>query len=175
MNVFDSKNVELNEETNACEKKETEMKNVVEELNAPEMQEFAEDMTDIRNQTIPQVRDGDDTDYEDDIPTIAVDTHEAYARQGRNKEYYRDPTYAAVRKRYKVVRPANGYSQPKTYVGTLDNRIEKRYNNGIPVYTGRKSKQYETIGIIIRLLDLAGFELAERLVLRDKETGEVLK
>ena len=45
----------------------------------------------------------------------------------------------------------------------------------VPIHTRRKSKRYETIGLIMRIVDLAGFELADRIVLRDKVTGEILK
>lgn len=173
MNIFDNGAAKVdnttmitpeNEKVETTEKETETMMNPIEELNAPEMQDFAKDMIDIRNQAGEYLTEANE----------AIDTHEAYARQGRNHEYYRDPTYTAVRRnedrpRYRVAPPANGYSQPRTYYEKLP------YNNGIPVYTGRKSRQYETVGVIIRLLDLAGFELAERLVLRDKETGEVLR
>ena len=54
--------------------------------------------------------------------------------------------------------------------------VVRQYNNdGIPVYTGRKSRQFETVGCVIRMLDLAGFKLGDRLVLIDKETGEVYR
>lgn len=45
----------------------------------------------------------------------------------------------------------------------------------VPIHTRRKSKRYETIGLIMRIVDLAGFELVDRIVLRDKVTGEILK
>ena len=59
-----------------------------------------------------------------------------------------------------------------------NNRIERRNQRpyvDVPIHTRRKSKRYETIGLIMRIVDLAGFELADRIVLRDKVTGEILK
>lgn len=142
-----------------------------------------------------------------------IDQHEAYARQGRNQEYYRDPTYHKVRRNYEgrgrypwgnanggntYQRPryndvyarnntsqdsgdqTDGYSEQTKYY-TEDRRetgrdVVRQYNNdGIPVYTGRKSRQFETVGCVIRMLDLAGFKLGDRLVLIDKETGEVYR
>lgn len=161
--------------------------------------------------------------FDEETDQGIIDQHEAYARQGRNQEYYRDPTYHKVRRNYEGrgrypwgdrngsyggngayqrpryndvyakdnTRPdgvientaASGESEysdrPKYYT---DDRREtgrdvaaRTYNDGIPVYTGRKSRQYETVGAIIRILDLAGFKLGDRLVLIDKETGEVLR
>lgn len=140
-----------------------------------------------------------------------IDQHEAYARQGRNQEYYRDPTYHKVRRNYEgrgrypwgnsngnyrprynnvyardnsnpdsIDQAAPGYSEQTKYY-TEDRRetgrdVVRQYNNdGIPVYTGRKSRQFETVGCVIRMLDLAGFKLGDRLVLIDKETGEVYR
>lgn len=82
---------------------------------------------------------------------------EDYAdRKHRNSEYYKDPTYHGAKHR------DNGYfKRPK--------------NNSAPVYFSSRSRRYELIGVITRICDLAGFELAERIVLRDKETGEVLR
>ena len=168
--------------------------------------------------------------FDEETDQGIIDQHEAYARQGRNQEYYRDPTYHNVRRNYEnreyydkgnrgrypygdrngsyggngaYQRPRyndvyakdntrpdgvientatsgeSGYSdRPKYY--TDDRRetgrdVARTYNDGIPVYTGRKSRQYETVGAIIRILDLAGFKLGDRLVLIDKETGEVLR
>ena len=45
----------------------------------------------------------------------------------------------------------------------------------VPAYKSKKSRRFETIGLITRICDLAGFELAERVVLKDKETGEILR
>lgn len=59
-----------------------------------------------------------------------------------------------------------------------NNRLERRNPRpyvDVPIHTRRKSKRYETIGLIMRIVDLAGFELADRIVLRDKVTGEILK
>lgn len=85
--------------------------------------------------------------------------YEYAARNYRNKEYYKDPTHHNVANK-------DGYSgRPRDY----------HKSDSAPVYIPRRSKRYEVIGMIMRLVDLAGFELAERVVLRDKVTGEVLK
>lgn len=157
--------------------------------------------------------------FDEESDKGVIDKHEAYARQGRNQEYYKDPTYHNVRRNYEnreyygkgargrylwgnhngnsgntYQRPRYndvyardnthleenaGYSeqQPKYYI---DEHIETGRDvtepySGIPVYTGRKSRQFETVGCVIRMLDLAGFKLGSRLVLIDKETGEVLR
>lgn len=89
-----------------------------------------------------------------------LDKHEYADRKGMNQEYYPDPTYHTVKRR-------NGYFR--------NNGQQQKPHNSAPVYFSTRSKRYELIGIITRLCDLAGFELAERIVLRDKETGEVLR
>ena len=77
--------------------------------------------------------------------TAVKDKHGYAESKGRNHEYYKDPTYISA------------------------------VNKSVPVYKSRRSRRYETIGLIMHICDLAGFELAERVVLRDKKTGEVLK
>ena len=103
--------------------------------------------------------------FDEETDQGIIDQHEAYARQGRNQEYYRDPTYHQVRRTYE--HPRDGYSdrrysrpryndvyardnttdnpryseQPPKYY-TEDRReigrdVARQYNNdGIPVYTG---------------------------------------
>lgn len=95
------------------------------------------------------------------MPTEKLDKYEYADRRGMNQEFYQDPTYHTAKNRNGYFR--NGYQQ------------RSRNSNGTPVYFSTRSKRYELIGIITRLCDLAGFELAERIVLRDKETGEVLR
>lgn len=82
--------------------------------------------------------------------------YEYASRNHRNKEYYHDPTH------HRAVN-SDKYSD------------RSRKSNSAPVHISRKSKRYELIGMIMRLVDLAGFELAERVVLKDKKTGKVLK
>lgn len=82
--------------------------------------------------------------------------YEYAVKNYRNKEFYPDPTH------HRVVR-RSGYSG------------KDRNKDTAPVYISRKSRRYEVIGTIMRICDLAGFELAERVVLKDKATGEVLK
>lgn len=97
---------------------------------------------------------GTATDYEmpanNYVTATTPDKHDYAENKGRNQEFYKDPTYISAAKRpYR--------------------------NKDVPVYSKRHSRRYETIGLIMRICDLAGFELAERVVLRDKATGEVLK
>lgn len=109
--------------------------------------------------------DGDGYSYgvdlakKDDMCSYGRDnlSKEDYAdRKHRNSEFYKDPTYHGAKHR------DNGYfKRPK--------------NNSAPVYFSSRSRRYELIGVITRICELAGFELAERIVLRDKETGEVLR
>lgn len=101
-----------------------------------------------------------ETDY---IPnSTGYDKHDYAESKGRNQEFYPDPTHVEVRRRM----DDNGY--PKRYQN-------HRRSGGIPAYYSTKSKRHELIGVITRICEIAGFELAERIVLRDKTTGEVLK
>ena len=95
----------------------------------------------------------------DNKTTLSRDDY-AYSR-GRNREYYPDPTYHQAKR---------GYYQNPNYVPR-----EKSTEKAVPYYIPRHSRRHETIGLIMRICELAGFELAERVVLRDKETGEVLR
>lgn len=213
MNVFDENNEvvfsteEIKNETRAAAKLEDEVSDqidisddVIEETN----DEAAED-----SQTF--VDSSSAYGYFDNASDKGIiDQHESYARQGRNQEYYRDPTYHKVRRNYEnngYYNKENGYiiHHNKQYYGGRNYRPryndvyarntqnsgdqtdgyseqqsnyysdDRRSNDSIPVYTGRKSRQFETVGCIIRMLDLAGFKLGNRLVLIDKETGEVFK
>lgn len=78
-------------------------------------------------------------------------------KHGRNQEYYRDPTYHSAKKRMDI-----------------SGKKKKDYTSA-PVYVSRKSRRYETIGLIMRIVDLAGFELVDRIRLKDKTTGEILQ
>lgn len=78
-------------------------------------------------------------------------------KHGRNQEYYRDPTYHSAKKRMDI-----------------PGKKKKDYTSA-PVYVSRKSRRYETIGLIMRIVDLAGFELVDRIRLKDKTTGEILQ
>lgn len=82
------------------------------------------------------------------------DAYDYAEKNGRNKEFYPDPTYHKAKRR------------------SID---RKPRTKGAPVYISTRSKRYELIGCITRLCDLAGFELADRIVLRDKATGEILE
>lgn len=214
MNVFDeNKEVVFSTEEIKNEARATE-----------KIEDEASDQMDISEETEKKVADAAEVDgqtfvnssdaygyFDDESDKGVIDQHEAYARQGRNQEYYRDPTYHKVRRNYEGrgrgywnnangnYRPryndvfacdnscldsnnqtAPGYSEQTKYY-TEDRRetgrdVARQYNNdGIPVYTGRKSRQFETVGCVIRMLDLAGFKLGDRLVLIDKETGEVYR
>lgn len=91
-----------------------------------------------------------------------LDSYEYAQKRGMNKEFYKDPTYHAARRRN------DGY---------FDNRQRRmdRPHDSVPVYFSSRSKRFELVGIIMRLCDIAGFELAERIVLKDKETGEIYR
>lgn len=109
-----------------------------------------------------------------------LDTYEYAMSKNRNHEFYPDPTFHKARRNIQRQSYQPKYQSYQPWRPNIDNRNEIRENNAepftnIPVYTGRKSRQYETVGVIIRLLDLAGFRLGSRLVLVDKETGEVLE
>ena len=56
----------------------------------------------------------------------------------------------------------------------ISGKKKKDYTSA-PVYVSRKSRRYETIGLIMRIVDLAGFELVDRIRLKDKTTGEILQ
>lgn len=214
MNVFDeNKEVvfsteEIKNEARATEKIEDEASDQMD--ISEETEEKVAGAAEVEGQTF--VASSDAYGYFDpETDKGVIDKHEAYARQGRNQEYYRDPTYHNVRRNYEGrgrgywgnangnYRPryndvyarnntsqdsgdkaAPGYSEQTKYY-TEDRRetgrdVVRQYNNdGIPVYTGRKSRQFETVGCVIRMLDLAGFKLGDRLVLIDKETGEVYR
>lgn len=84
----------------------------------------------------------------------------------RNQEGYPDRTYHGAARRYNGndrgnSHPRDGYS-PRPYTAA-------------PHYIPTRSKRFEVIGVLMRIVDLAGFEFAERVVLRDKETGEILR
>lgn len=96
----------------------------------------------------------------DNKTTLSRDDY-AYSR-GRNREYYPDPTYHQAKQ--------GRYSYDSGYAPR-----EKSTEKAVPYYIPRHSRRHETIGLIMRICELAGFELAERVVLRDKETGEVLR
>ena len=222
MNVFDeNKEVvfsteEIKNEARATEKIDDEASDQMDiseaaiENEPEETEEMVAGAAEVNGQTF--VNSSDAYGYFDpEADKGVIDQHEAYARQGRNQEYYRDPTYHNVRRNYEGrgrgywnnangnYRPryndvyardnsspdsnnqtAPGYSEQTKYY-TEDRRetgrdVVRQYNNdGIPVYTGRKSRQFETVGCVIRMLDLAGFKLGDRLVLIDKETGEVYR
>ena len=91
-----------------------------------------------------------------------LDSYEYAQKKGMNKEFYKDPTYHTVRRRN------DGY---------FDNRQRRmdKPHDSVPVYFSSRSKRFELVGIIMRLCDIAGFELAERIVLKDKETGEIYR
>jgi len=91
-----------------------------------------------------------------------LDSYEYAQKKGMNKEFYKDPTYHAARRRN------DGY---------FDNRQRRmdKPRDSVPVYFSSRSKRFELVGIIMRLCDIAGFELAERIVLKDKETGEIYR
>ena len=91
-----------------------------------------------------------------------LDGYEYAHHRGRNQEYYKDPTYHTAR------RNNDGYFDSRR------RRMDKPHDS-VPVYFSTKSKRFELIGIIMRLCDIAGFELAERIVLKDKETGEIYR
>lgn len=82
------------------------------------------------------------------------DAYDYAEKRGRNKEFYPDPTYHKAKRR------------------SIDRKPKSK---GAPVYISTRSKRYELIGCITRLCDLAGFELADRIVLKDKVTGEILE
>lgn len=102
-----------------------------------------------------------------------IDKHEAYARKGRNQEYYRDPTYTSVRRNNEYQMHNPGYFGKDRARNNYETQAEPY--TAAPIYKRRKSRRYEVIGLIIRILDISGFELADRIVLRDKETGEILR
>ena len=106
------------------------------------------------------LNDGVASEY--DMPQPGEMSRDDYAySRGRNREFYPDPTYHQAKR---------GYYQNPNYVPR-----EKPAEKTVPYYIPRHSRRHETIGLIMRICDLAGFELAERVVLRDKETGEVLR
>jgi len=75
------------------------------------------------------------------------DKHEYYACYGKNYEGYNDPTY------FKAVR-------------------------NIELGGGREhheSRRYKLMGIIFAACNALGFEMVERVVLRDKHTGKIYK
>lgn len=91
-----------------------------------------------------------------------LDSYEYAQKKGMNKEFYKDPTYHAARRRN------DGYFDSR------QRRMDKPHDS-VPVYFSSRSKRFELVGIIMRLCDIAGFELAERIVLKDKETGEIYR
>lgn len=137
-----------------------------------------EDMT-MQNPTVD-----DDPDYYNRMglreQNEKLDTYEYAMSKDRNQEFYPDPTFHRARRNLQRQSYRAKYQSYQPWRPNIDNRNDIRETNSepftnIPVYTGRKSRQYETVGVIIRLLDLAGFRLGSRLVLVDKETGEVLE
>ena len=122
---------------------------------------------DISNSTIT---DGVASDYE--IPgQETLPAYEYAQSRGRNQEFYKDPTYHGARKNYEN----RGYFTEEHPRDGEVHQSQGRYPYNVPVYQRRKSRRYETIGLIMRIADLAGFKLGDRIVLIDKETGEILK
>ena len=119
----------------------------------------ATDMTSNGSSPVTNMLINDGAASEYDMPQPGEMSRDDYAYyRGRNREYYPDPTYHSVRQNYD--RRDRGPYKPK---------------DTVPVYFSTKSKRHELVGIIMRLCDIAGFELPERIVLKDKETGEVLR
>ena len=98
--------------------------------------------------------------------------YEYAANCGRNHEYYKDPTYhnavTNLGDEALIQKEREKYYKPSTIREPIDIPAQP------PVYKREKSKRYEVIGLIMRICDLAGYELAERVVLRDKATGRIL-
>lgn len=184
MNVFDETNVSFSTDELKTEQKIdgqmdiSELDNAVENQMTETNDEASDSMDILESKTFDMgvdlaqntINDGVASEYE--FPE-QIDRHEAYARRGRNQEYYRDPTYTSVRRNNEN----RGY-----FTENHERQSSGRYpwgehpqSNQVPVYQRRKSRRYEVIGLIMKIVDLAGFELAERIVLRDKETGEILR
>ena len=111
------------------------------------------------------------------VNDIQNDAYDYNMSRGRNHEYYPDPTYHKMaRGYYNAPRPNAQYDRRSDGI-TDETRdgYRGRGHGATPYYVSHKSRRYETIGLILRIVDLAGFELAERVVLRDKETGETYR
>lgn len=109
------------------------------------------------------------TDEASDAMTNSVNTAETICE---DNGYFDTDTVAQVKHKLTVDKINKKFGSRHHETGA--NRGNRPYVD-VPIHTRRKSKRYETIGLIMRIVDLAGFELADRIVLRDKVTGEILK
>lgn len=102
---------------------------------------------------------------ESEVHPLLDDKYDYFEKTGKNHEGYPDPTWCQASRRV-------------THTHT-DNTNHKDFDNTRIYADGysrpQHSRRYQLVGLIRKMAEMAGFEVVDRIVLKNKKTGEVLR